>query len=231
MQSVQKPALPLTRSGPWGNHSVPQFSHQPNGADESKDRKRWVSVPTLPRTNHKTGFMDRWPMQSHGALGPERSCAWSLTLCSSCLEFLTLSLLCVLWKKSSGTLEGAPELEALAPSWSHLQSFLYRPEKGSQPPNDHCHQQELEGRGIGVRCTLPMCQVVGCSPRRGSALYLQAPLCPWELDTTWPGKTIWQVEPKTSEGRKSFLLLFKQRVLHFHSARGPGNHLTGLTSR
>lgn len=116
----------------------------------------------------------------------------------------------------------------LAPTWSHLQPFLYHPEKGSWPPGDRCHQQKLEVRGIGVRCTLPMCKIVGCSPRRGSALSLQSPLCPRDLDIKWPGKATWQVEPKPSEGRKSFLLLFKQGVLHFHSARGPGNQLPAL---
>lgn len=69
-----------------GNHSMPQFSHQPNGFSESNGRKSWVSVPTVP--NCKTGFMDTRLMWSHRDLGSKRSHAQSLMLCISCQEIL-----------------------------------------------------------------------------------------------------------------------------------------------
>lgn len=52
------------------------------------ERDKFQSSPCHGLTNYKTDLLGIWPKQSHGALDSESSHAWSLMLCSCCLEIL-----------------------------------------------------------------------------------------------------------------------------------------------
>ena len=106
-------------------------------------------------------------------------------------------------------------LDTLAHTWSRLDLFLHLPGKvicHLMTTATICHHQEPKSRRVGVRHTFLMCWIAGCNPGHlwGSALFLQVPLCPREHDIRYQVKTTWQVKQKTSERRKSFLLLFEQ---------------------